>query len=323
MPVMSASFARLQAIQLEMQQRPSMVYTQQNSIGNATRADGKSIDFLKEFGLDRALARGGMAIDEDFAANAVIGYAFTQHTAITQIVSMAPLFAIEYIESQAGMLQTQVGGQLKCPVVIIQPGSGRTSVTQHANTSAEAKYPNCPGLVTINPNKVYDVKGLMTASIRYGGPVVYISYGAESSADVPDEPFVVPLGKGIVRTEGKDLTIVATPPATIATEAAIAELAKAGIAAEYWEPRTVKPLDEAGLIASVKKTGKAFFVSHGYWTGDYTGHMMAVVAMAVPGAKQWRITYPDTSAPFSSAMNAWMIPDSPKIQDAVKKFVRM
>jgi len=323
MPVSSASFARIQAIQLEMQKRPTMVYTQQNSIASGTRADGKSINFLSEFGLDRALARGGMAIDEDFAANAVIGYAFTQNFAITQIVGMAPLFAIEYIESQAGMLQTQVGGQLKCPCMIIQPGSGRTSVTQHANTSAEAKYNNCPGLVVFNPNKVYDVKGLVTAAIRYGGPSVYVSYGSESSADIPDEAFMVELGKGIVRAAGKDLTIVATPPACIATEAAIAELAKAGIAAEYWEPRTTKPLDEAGLIASVKKTGKAFFVSHGYWTGDYTGHMMAVVAMGVPGAKMWRITYPDTSAPFSTEMNRWMIPDAPKIVDAVQKFVRM
>jgi pyruvate dehydrogenase E1 component beta subunit len=320
---MSASFARLQAFQYEMQKDPTIAYHQQNSIGTATRADGKSINFLTEFGLDRCLARAGMAIDEDFQCNGVIGYAFTQHPAVTTLVGMAPLYAIEYIESQAGMLQTQVGGQLKCPAILQQPGSGRTSVTQHANVSAEAKYNNIPGLVVVNPNKVYDVKGLTHTAVRYGGPVVVVQYGSESSADIPDEPFVVPFGQGIVRTAGKDLTIVATPPACIATEGAITELAKAGIAAEYWEPRTTKPLDEAGLIASVKKTGKAFFVSHGYWTGDYTGHMMAIIAMALPGTKMWRITYPDTSAPFSKEMNAWMIPDQPKIVDAVQKFVRM
>jgi len=222
-----------------------------------------------------------------------------------------------------GFLMTQVGGQLTCPVIIMQPGSGRSSVTQHANTSAEAKFANVPGVITTNPNKVYDVKGMMHAMIRYGGPCVYISYGSEASADVPDEPFVVPLGQGIVRTPGKDLTIVHTPPASLVTEAAVTALAKAGINAEVWEPRTIHPFDDAGLIASVKKTGKLFVVSHGYWTNDFSGHMMAVVAMALPGTKMWRVTYPDAGAPFSTAMNAWMVPDAAKIQDAVQKFVRM
>jgi pyruvate/2-oxoglutarate/acetoin dehydrogenase E1 component len=340
MPVSSASFARLQAIDYEMGKRPFMVYTQQNSIGTATRADGKSIDLLAEFGLDRALARGGQAIDEDWATNSSIGYSLavsftgsgvgrtpwdstTGGVAITQIVSMAPIYTIEYIEAQMGFLQTQVGGQLNAPVIIMQPGSGRSSVTQHANTSAEAKFANVPGVVTINPNKVYDVKGMMHAMIRYGGPCVYVSYGSEASADVPDEPFVVPLGKGNVTQAGKDLTIVATPPACLVTEAAITALGKAGINAEYWEPRTIHPFDDAGIIASVKKTGRLFLVSHGYWTNDFTGHIMAVVAMALPGTKMWRITYPDAGAPCATAMNAWMTPDAAKIQDAVQKFMKM
>jgi pyruvate/2-oxoglutarate/acetoin dehydrogenase E1 component len=73
----------------------------------------------------------------------------------------------------------------------------------------------------------------------------------------------------------------------------------------------------------VKKTGKLFCVSYGYWTGDFSGHIMAMAAMLAPGTKMWRITYPDAAPPFSTAMNAWMMPDAPKIVDAVQKFLKM
>jgi pyruvate/2-oxoglutarate/acetoin dehydrogenase E1 component len=323
MPVMSRSFALLQAVEYEMQQRPTMVYSQQGSIGSATRADGKSINLLDEFGLDRCIAKFGQGIDEDWMCNSAIGYAFTQNPAVVQTVSMAPLWTIDFMESQAGMLQTQVGGQLKCPMVLVQPGAGRTSVTQHANVSAEDKYPNCPGLVTVLPYFVYDVKGLMHASIRYGGPVAYLSYSGQASADIPDEAFVVPLGKNAVVSAGKDLTLATYGLANTEVLKALPLLEKEGIVAEHIDCRTLKPFDEETLLASVKKTGKLFCVSFGYWTHDFTGHIMAVAAMGAPGTKMWRITYPDIAPPFSKEMNRWNIPDSAKIVDAVKKFVRM
>jgi len=322
MPVMPRSFASMQAIQYEMQQRPTMVYTQQNSIGSATRPDGKSINLLTEFGLDRVLARGGQAIDEDWAANSSIGYALTGNTAITSLPGMTALWVIEFMESQAAMLQIQTGGDLKCPMILLQGAAGRASVSQHANTSAEAKYANVPGLVVLNPHKVYDLKGLMHSAIRYGGPVVFTQYSTESSADIPDEPYVVPIGKSQILREGKDITIATSPPANLEVEGAISELDKEGISAEYFDVRTVKPFDEATLIASVKKTGKLMCVSHGYWTNDFSGHIMAVAAMGVPTAKLWRITYPDGAPPYARNMNLWMVPSKDKIVDAVKKFAR-
>jgi len=323
MPVMPRSFAQLQAIQYEMQQRPYMVYTAQNRIGTATRPDGKSINYLEEFGLDRVLARGGQAIDEDWATNSSIGYALTGNTAITALPGMTPLFVIEFMECQAAMLQIQTGGLLKCPMILLQGASGRGSVSQHANTSGEAKYANVPGLVVLNPHKVYDNKGLMHAAIRYGGPVAWMQYSTESSADIPDEPFVVPIGKAAILNQGTDVTIAASPPASLEVEKAVAELDKLGIKAEYFDTRTVKPFDEETLIASVKKTGKLLCVDHGYYTNCFSMHIMAVAAMGVPGAKLWMIAYPDGAPPYARNMNLWMQPDSPKIVDAVQKLVRM
>jgi len=319
---MPRSYALVQAIAYEMTQRPYMTATNQNSILSATRPDGKSINLLDQFGLDRVLARQGQPIEEDWSTNIAIGYASTGNTAITQTPGMTGLWVIEYMESQAGMMQIQLGGQLKCPMILLQSVSGRTSVTQHANSGAEAKYANAVGLVVCNPHKVYDVKGLMHAAVRYGGPVVFTQFSTEASADIPDEPFVVPIGKSQVLTPGKDITIACSPPANVEVEAALADLTKAGISAEYIDYLTIKPFDEETIVASVKKTGKLMCVSHGYWTNDFSGHVMSVVHMAVPTAKMWKITYPDGSAPYSREMNVWMIPDKAKIVDAVTKFVR-
>lgn len=323
MPVTPRSFALLSAISYEMSQRPTMVYTQQQSIGSATRPDGKSINLLDQFGLDRCLGRFGLAIDEDWQCNSAIGYASTGHVAITQTPSMCPSFTLDFMEQQAGMLQTQLGGQAKCPMILIQQGPGRTSVTQHANVSADAKYPNLPGVVTMNPHLVYDVKGLMHSAIRLGGPVCMVLYSSQASADIPDEPYVVPIGKGQILKQGTDVTIYAHPPASVEVEKALALLEKEGIKAEYLDPRTLKPFDEALLQTSLKKTGKLFCVDFGYYSHGFSSHVMALAGMAVPGVKMWKIAYPDAPPPFARDMNRWNIPDAAKIVDAVKKFVKM
>jgi len=321
MPVTPRSFALLQPIAYEMSQRPTMVYTQQQSIGSATRPDGKSINMLDQFGLDRCLGRFGLAIDEDWQCNSAIGYAATGHVAITQTPSMTPMFTFSYMEEQAGMLMTQLGGQLKCPMILIQQGAGRTSVTQHANVSADAKYPNTPGLVTVNPHLCYDVKGLMHSLIRLGGPSVMVFYSSQSSADIPDEPFVVPIGKGQILKEGTDVTLYGHPPASVEIEKALPLLEKEGIKAEYFDPRTLKPFDVTGLAASLTKTKRLFCVDFGNYTHCFSMSVMAMSAMAAPGTKMFLLGYPDAPAPFSTAMNRWNIPDAAKIVDAVKKFM--
>ncbi|MBU2008722.1 MAG: hypothetical protein KJ624_02540, partial [Chloroflexi bacterium] len=211
----------------------------------------------------------------------------------------------------------------KCPMILIQQGPGRTSVTQHANVSADAKYPNLPGVVTMNPHLVYDVKGLMHSAIRLGGPVCMVLYSSQASADIPDEPYVVPIGKGQILKQGTDVTIYAHPPASVEVEKALALLEKEGIKAEYLDPRTLKPFDEALLQTSLKKTGKLFCVDFGYYSHGFSSHVMALAGMAVPGVKMWKIAYPDAPPPFARDMNRWNIPDAAKIVDAVKKFVKM
>jgi pyruvate/2-oxoglutarate/acetoin dehydrogenase E1 component len=215
------------------------------------------------------------------------------------------------------------GGVEHCPMVLNLTDAGRRpgSGQQHGHAGEECIYANMAGLKVVVPHKVYDIKGLMHAAIRDGGPVAFFTNSGEASADIPDEPFVVPIGKAQILQEGTDITIASIPPANLEVEKALPDLAKAGISVEYFDPRTLKPFDEDTLVNSVTKTKRLLVVSHGQYTNDFSSHMIAVAAQAVSGAKFYKITFPDAPCPGSGPMVDWMIPDAPKIIDAAQKLI--
>jgi len=323
MPVTGRAFAALQAVQYEMQRNPNIVYSQQGSIGSAARPDGKSINIVNEFGLDRNLARMGQAIDEDWMGGSSIGYAFTGHPAIVVMPSMTILFSIEMIFEQAGKMMHMSGGQIKVPLVYWIGGAGRAAgpAGQHADAGQETQYANLPGAKVVSPHKVYDVKGLMHSAIQDGGLVVFYNYTTEASADIPDEPYTVPIGKAQILQEGTDITIATLPPANLEVEKALPLLKQEGIKAEYFDTRTLKPFDEDTLVKSVTKTKRLLVVSHGHYTSDFASHIVAVAAQYVSGAKFRIIAFPDAPPPGARSMINWMVPDAPKIVDAAKKLL--
>jgi pyruvate dehydrogenase E1 component beta subunit len=327
MPVTSRSFAILQAIYYEMKANPYMVYSNQNAIGAGTRADGKSMDFMAEFGLDRALAKYGQGIDEEWIAGSTIAYGMTQiGPAVCQLPAMTTQYAAELMFNHAGSWRYAGGGQCdKINVVIWQGASGRSSGSDyiHSQSGNEVVYASYHGVVCVVPHTVYDCKGIMAAAIRSGWPVIFYNYSTQSSADIPDEPYVVPIGKANIIKEGTDITIATYGSAHPEVAKAVDELAKAGIKAEYFDTRTLKPFDDATLVASVKKTGRLLAVSHGNYTAGFTSHIIAVAAQEVPGAKLRMITWPDAPSPGAKEMVNWMRPDAAKIVDAAQKVMKM
>lgn len=327
MPVTPRTFAILQAIQYEMQRDPKIVCSLQGSIGSATRPDGKSINFLSEFGLDRAMGRFGQAIDEIWMAGSTVFYPFIEgHCAITQLPGMTTMYPAELMFNAAGPYRYQTGGMIpsvSCVIWLAAPGRGAGSGAEHSTAGVESVYAYYSGIKVVCPHKVYDAKGLMAAAIRDGNPVMYVAYSSEASADIPDEAYVVPIGKANILKEGTDITIAANPPASLEVETAIATLEKDGIKAEFFDVRTLKPFDEATLVKSVKKTGRLLAVSYGNYTNDFTSHILAVAAQEVPGLKCRKITFPDVPSPASREMINWMKPDNPKIVDAAKKLAKL
>jgi pyruvate dehydrogenase E1 component beta subunit len=322
----SYAYAQLEAVAQEMRANPDMVFYYEYQTPRATLASGEVLDLVKEFGEPRTSGRG-WPIDEQWIVGAAIGAAAAGSKAVARTPSMAPIYAIEFVQNQAGKIRSMTGGQASMPFVLWNDGAGRSrgSAGQHTDVGLEALYANLPGVKVVVPSDAYDAKGLLIAAIRDPDPVVYMDYGEVKGGeqpDVPDEAYEVPLGKAAVRQAGKDVTLVAWAPATVDVQRALPELAKAGVSVEFIDPRSLKPLDIETLAASARKTKRLLVVEHGHYTAGFSAHVLAEVVQAVPGIKARRIAFPDAPGPGAASLMSWRRPDAPKIIDAVQQLAR-
>jgi pyruvate/2-oxoglutarate/acetoin dehydrogenase E1 component len=326
MPKKSYNYAQLEAVAQEMRTNPDMVFYYEYQRPTATLPTGEVLDLVQEFGEPRTSGRG-WPIDEQWIVGAAIGAAAAGSKAVARTPSMAPIYAIEFVQNQAGKIRSMTGGQASMPFVLWNDGAGRSrgSAGQHTDVGLEALYANLPGVKVVCPSNAYDAKGLMIAAIRDPDPVVYMDYGEVKSGeqpDVPDEAYEVPLGKAEIRQAGRDVTLVAWAPATVDVNRALPELQKAGVSVEVIDPRTLKPLDLDTIAASVRKTRRLLVVEHGHYTASYGSHIIAEVVQAVPNVKVRKIAFPDAPGPGSAVMMAWLRPDAPKIVDAAVQLMK-
>jgi pyruvate dehydrogenase E1 component beta subunit len=322
----SYNYAQLEAVAQEMRADASMVYYYEYQVPSATLPTGEVLDLAKEFGELRTSGRG-WPIDEQWIVGAAIGAAAAGSKAIARIPSMAAIYAIEYVQNQAGKIRSMTGGQASMPFVLWVDGAGRQRgmAGQHTDVGMEALYAQLPGTKVVVPSDAYDAKGLLIAAVRDPDPIVYIDYAevkAGDQPDVPDEAYEVPIGKAAIRQTGSDLTIVAWAPAIVDVRRALPELAKRGISVELIDPRTLKPLDVETLATSVRKTRRLLVVEHGHYTAGYGSHVIAEAVQAVPGIRARKIAFPDVPGPGASVMMGWLRPDAPKVVDAAVQMVR-
>jgi pyruvate dehydrogenase E1 component beta subunit len=240
---------------------------------------------------------------------APIGAPTAGSKAVARIPSMAGIYAIEYIQNQAGKIRSMTGGQASMPFVLWVDGAGRSRgmAGQHTDVGMESLYAQLPGMKVVAPSTAYDAKGLMITAIR---------------PDVPDDAYEIPLGKAEIRQQGRDLTLVAWAPATTDVKRALPDLEKAGISVEFIDPRSLKPLDVDTLVASARKTRRLLVVEHGHYTAGFGAHVVAEVVQEVPGVKVRRLAFPDVPGPGSAVMMSWLRPDAPKIVDAAAQLMK-
>ncbi|MBM3189195.1 MAG: alpha-ketoacid dehydrogenase subunit beta, partial [Chloroflexi bacterium] len=187
----------------------------------------------------------------------------------------------------------------------------------------------------VAPATAYDAKGLLKSAVRDENPVLvfehkllYGSKGARAErgalspvGEVPEEEYLVPIGKGIVRREGKDVTIVAKLLMLYRALAAAEKLAEMGIEAEVIDPRTLVPLDKELILASVRKTGRLVIVEEDNLTGGWAAEIAAIVA---DGAFDYldapikRVSAPDVPPPFAPVLEREYVPDEGEIIGAVR-----
>ncbi|HGD5657632.1 TPA: alpha-ketoacid dehydrogenase subunit beta [Streptococcus agalactiae] len=287
---------------------------------------GTSVGMLEEFGAKRVR---DTPISEAAIAGSAIGAAQTGLRPIVDLTFMDFVtIAMDAIVNQGAKTNYMFGGGLSTPVTFrVASGSGIGSAAQHSQ-SLEAWLTHIPGLKVVAPGTVNESKALLKSSILDNNPVIFLEpkalYGKKEEVNM-DPDFYIPLGKGDIKREGTDLTIVSYGRMLERVMQAAEEVAEEGINVEVVDPRTLIPLDKELIIDSVKKTGKLILVNDAYKTGGFTGEIATMVAESEAfdylDHPIVRLASEAVPVPYSRVLEQGILPDVAKIKDAIYKVV--
>ena len=281
----------------------------------------KRHDLLSEFGAARVR---NTPLSEAIIAGTAAGAAATGLRPVIDLL-FAPFLAysMDAIVNSAGKLRYMSGGQFEFPMVVLaMTGGGWTVGAQH-NHNLESWFVHAPGLKVVMPSTPEDFKGLLKAAIRDDNPVVFLidMVLGYQSGEAPADETVTPLGKAVTRREGTDVTLISYAKTTYTCLAAAESLAASGISAEVIDLRSLKPLDEDSIVASVRKTGRAVIVHEASRMCGVGAEVAAIIsekAFRSLTAPVIRVTGPDAPAPSSYALEQAFIPQAAGIVAAVK-----
>jgi acetoin:2,6-dichlorophenolindophenol oxidoreductase subunit beta len=280
---------------------------------------------LKKFGANRVI---DTPVSENVSTGAAVGAAMAGMRPIVVHPRMDfMLYAFDPIVNQAANWHYMAGGNLSIPVVfwgIVNRGGEQGA--QHSQ-SLHGLFAHIPGLKVVMPSTPYDAKGLMAAAVQDGNPVVFIDdrWLYSTSGEVPKELYTVPIGKGIKRVEGKDVTIVSVSFMMVEALVASETLRNQGISAEVIDLRTVKPWDSGLVLESVKKTRRLLVVDGGWHTCGFAAEVCATVSEELYGHLAGpikRITLPDAPAPASRTLEKAYYPKADHISKAVHEILK-
>jgi pyruvate dehydrogenase E1 component beta subunit len=285
---------------------------------------GVTQGMLAEFGPERVR---NTPISEMAIVGAGIGAAMQGMRPVIEIMYQDFLtLSMEQLVNQAAKHRTMSGGQLKVPLTIrTQGGAGWSPGAQHAQ-QVESWFVHVPGLKVVFPSTPEDVRGLLWSSIYDDNPVVFFEHRLlyPLKGSVPDELEPIPLGKARVLREGSDVTVVAigrmVPEALKAAEQAEQD----GISVEVIDPRTLLPLDEEAIVASVKKTTRCVTAHEAVTRGGFGAELAAVVqqgAFDYLDAPIERVGAKFAPLAFAPAMEQWVVPHAADVLEAVKRTV--
>ena len=278
----------------------------------------------EEFGVERVR---NTPISEMAIVGAGIGAAMQGMRPVVEIMYEDFLtLSLEQIVNQAAKLRYMSGGQLKVPLTIrTQGGAGWSPGAQHAQ-QLEAWLVHIPGLKVVYAATPEDARGLLWTSIFDDNPVIFFEHRLlyPVKGEVPEQLEPIPLGRARVVREGRDVTVIATGPLLHRSLAAAEEAEAEGISVEVVDPRTLQPLDEETLVASVKKTSRAV-VAHEAVTR--MGFGAEVAAVLQEQAFDWldapieRVGAKFAPLPFAPAMEQFVVPQPADVLAAVRRTV--
>ena len=285
---------------------------------------GVTQGMLAEFGPDRVR---NTPISEMAIVGTGIGAAMQGMRPVVEIMYQDFLtLSMEQLVNQAAKHRTMSGGQVKVPLTIrTQGGAGWSPGAQHAQ-QLESWFVHVPGLKVVFPSTPEDVRGLLWSSIYDDNTVVFFEHRLlyPLKGEVPAEIEPIPLGKARVMREGSDVTVVAIGRMVPEAMKAADEAAKEGISVEVIDPRTLLPLDEEAIVASVRKTTRCVTAHEAVTRGGFGAELAAVVqhgAFDYLDAPIERVGAKFAPLAFAPAMEQWVVPHAADVLAAVKRTV--
>ncbi len=234
------------------------------------------------------------------------------------------VLAFDQIVNNAAKTLSQTAGDFTCPIVFRGPSGAAGQLAQQHSQTFESWMANCPGLKVISTTDPYDSKGLMKSAIRDEDPICFMEsemmYGHKG--EVPEEEYLIPIGKAKVKREGTDVTIVSFNKMMHVAMDAADELAKENISAEVIDLRTIRPLDHHTLVESVKKTNRLVVVDESWPFAGVSAEIAYEIqkyAFDYLDAPVTRINSADTSLSYAPTFVEEYLPNPTKVIKAVKE----
>lgn len=279
---------------------------------------------LKPRFMDRVL---DTPITESAFLGAAVGAAITGLRPVVEIMFVDFVgCGMDALMNQAAKFRYMFGGTVCVPLVVRSTfGAGRRAAGQHSQ-SLYSFFVHLPGLKVVVPSCPFDAKGLLIAAIRDDDPVVFLEHKLmyTDRGEVPEDSYVIPLGKAKIVREGSDVTIVAIGRQVQFSLAAATLLADEGISCEVVDPRTLSPLDEETFLASVRKTGRLVVVDEAYPRCGMASEFAALAARhCLHSLKEpvVTVTEPHSPAPYAGVLEDLYVPNAEMIATAVRRTI--
>ncbi len=321
MAVMTYRDALNAALREEMH-RDGDVFLMGEEVAEYDGAYKVSRGLLEEFGARRVI---DTPIAELGFAGIGVGAAMVGLRPIIEMMTWNfALIAIDQIINAAAKIRYMSGGTIGCPIVFRGPGGAALQLGAQHSQAFESFYAHIPGLKVVMPATPADAKGLLKAAIRDPDPVIFIEgemlYNLKG--EVPDEEYVTPIGVADIKRPGQDVTIICHSKTVAPALKAADTLASDGIDAEVIDLRTIRPLDTAAILTSVRRTHRVVVAEEGWGFAGVGAHVVDLIqreAFDDLDAPVLRVHQEDVPMPYNKFLERAAKADAPKIVAAVRR----
>ena len=307
----------------EMRRDPSMIVLGED-VGRKGGVFLATDGLWDEFGDERVI---DTPLTESMIVGVAIGASANGLRPVAEIQFADFIFpAMNQIIQEAARVRYRSNGTFGCPITIRAPWGGGVHGALYHSQSVEAYFTHVPGLKVVAPSTPFDAKGLLRAAVRDEDPVIYLEHKRlyrSVRGEVPDGEYVVPIGQAAIAQPGSQVTVIAYGLMLHRALEAADRVAEEGISAEVIDLRTLRPLDRATVLDSVRKTGKCLIVHEDNRFGGYGAEIAAIVAdeaFDYLDGPVSRVTGPESPAmPYNQVLEDWFLVSGEQIADGIRQ----